>query len=71
MMNAAPVLVVEHVITADDPFGAPWPPDGFVSIVRRLDSGWTVWHRLYLTNPERLPPWRPRGHSQIDGASKD
>jgi hypothetical protein len=22
-----PALVVEHVITADDPFGEPWPPN--------------------------------------------
>jgi hypothetical protein len=54
-----PSFVVEHVITADDPCGEPWPPDGSVSIVRRLDNGWTVWRRLHLTTLDSTQPFRP------------
>jgi hypothetical protein len=36
---------VEHVVTADDPFGEPWPPDGLCSVVRRV-RGFTLWRRL-------------------------
>jgi hypothetical protein len=38
-------LLVEHIVTADDPFGEPWPPDGQFSIVRRA-GGFTKWRRL-------------------------
>jgi len=38
-------LNIEHIITADDPFGEPWPPDGSCSIVRRA-RGFTLWRRL-------------------------
>jgi hypothetical protein len=53
-----PALVIEHIITSDDPTGAPWPPDGSVSIVRRL-GGWTVWRRLHLTILDSTQPLRP------------
>ena len=49
-------LVVEHVITADDPFGEPWPPDGHCSLVRRAANGFSLWRRLRLTE-----------HRAIDG----
>jgi hypothetical protein len=39
--------VIEHIITADDPFGEPWPPDGFCSVVRRA-RGFTLWRRISL-----------------------
>ena len=42
-------LVVEHVITADDLFGEPWPPDGDCSLVRRAANGFSLWRRLRLT----------------------
>jgi hypothetical protein len=38
-------LVIQHIITADDPFGEPWPPDGFCSVVRRA-RGFTLWRRV-------------------------
>jgi hypothetical protein len=38
-------LVIQHIITADDPFGEPWPPDGLCSIVRRA-HGFTLWRRI-------------------------
>jgi hypothetical protein len=42
-------LIIEHLITADDPFGAPWPPDGVCSIVRRA-RGFTLWRRIFLSS---------------------
>jgi hypothetical protein len=47
-MIAPPIFTIELIITSDDPTGAPWPPDGSVSIVRRLKDGWTLWRRLSL-----------------------
>ena len=44
-----PVLVVEYVITADDPFGEPWPPSRNCSLVRRTTNGFSLWRRLRLT----------------------
>jgi hypothetical protein len=43
---STPVLRIEHVITADDPFGEPWPPDGSCSIVRRTSNGFTLWRTI-------------------------
>ena len=43
-------FIIEHVVTADDPFGEPWPPDGLCSIVRRA-RGFTLWRRIFLTSP--------------------
>jgi hypothetical protein len=54
-----PSFVVEHVITADDPCGEPWPPDGSVSIVRRLNNGWTLWRRLHPPDSTEPSPSRP------------
>jgi hypothetical protein len=44
-MNKA-TLIVEHVITADDPFGEPWPPNaaGPWIVVARA-RGFTKWRR--------------------------
>jgi hypothetical protein len=42
----------EYVITADDPFHEPWPPDGACSIVRRARTGFTLWRRLSLALTE-------------------
>jgi hypothetical protein len=41
-----PILHIEHVITADDPFGEPWPPDGSCSVVRRASNGFTLWRTI-------------------------
>jgi hypothetical protein len=41
-------VIIQHVITADDPFGEPWPPDGSCSIVRRA-RGFTLWRRIFLS----------------------
>jgi len=38
-------FIIEHIITADDSFGEPWPPDGFCSVVRRT-RGFTLWRRV-------------------------
>jgi hypothetical protein len=40
-------LVIQHIITCDDPFGDPWPPDGLCSIVNRA-RGFTLWRRVGL-----------------------
>ena len=47
-----------HIITADDQFGEPWPPDGSCSIVRRSSSGFTLWRRIRLseTRAHVTPP---------------
>jgi hypothetical protein len=47
-------LLVEHVITADDPFGEPWPPDGNCSLVRRTANGFSLWRRLRLTEQRAI-----------------
>jgi hypothetical protein len=43
-----PALRVEYVVTADDPYGEPWPPDGNCSLVRRAANGFSLWRRLRL-----------------------
>jgi hypothetical protein len=47
-----------HIITADDPFGEPWPLDGSCSIVRRPSTGFTLWRciRLSETRAHVTPP---------------
>jgi len=55
-------FAIEHVVTADDPFGEPWPPDGSCSIVRRTNNGFTLWRRISQTHASALPP-APRGSS--------
>jgi hypothetical protein len=47
-------LVIQHIITADDPFGEPWPPDGLCSIVRRA-RGFTLWRRVSLQSSSVTP----------------
>jgi hypothetical protein len=62
-MTAAPILRIEHIVSADDPFGEAWPPDGSVSIVRRTGHGFTLWRRISLqtTTPPSIAAARPRG----------
>jgi hypothetical protein len=43
-------LVIQHIVTADDPFGEPWPPDGFCSVVHRA-RGFTLWRRVISSSP--------------------
>jgi len=46
-----PALVVEHVITADDPFGEPWPPNaaGPWLVVARV-RGFTKWRHNRISH---------------------
>jgi len=56
-------LVIQHIITVDDPLGEPWPPDGFCSIVRRA-RGFTLWRRISLKSSSVTPgAASPEGHS--------
>jgi hypothetical protein len=45
-----PHIKILHVVTADDPFGCPWPPsdgcDGW-TIVRQL-CGFTLWRQILI-----------------------
>jgi hypothetical protein len=42
-----PAFVVEHLITADDPFGEPWPPNSAGPwIVVACARGFTKWRRI-------------------------
>jgi len=55
-------MKVEHVVTADDPFGEPWPPDGSCSIVHR-SHGFTLWRRISIqTSP--VTDWRAASGDQ-------
>jgi hypothetical protein len=65
-----PTLTVEHIITSDDPWGAPWPPDGTVSIVRRVDGGWTLWRRIRLSETRAYAP-PPAARGTDGGTAKD
>jgi hypothetical protein len=47
-------LVIQHIVTADDPLGEPWPPDGLCSIVRRA-RGFTLWRRIFLQSSSVTP----------------
>jgi len=48
-------LAIEHIVTADDPFGEPWPPDGACSIVRCSSHGFTLWRRISQTHANASP----------------
>jgi hypothetical protein len=56
--GVAAMIEVAHVITADDAFGEPWPPDGSCSVVRRSSNGFTLWRciRLSVTRAHVTPP---------------
>jgi len=45
---------IEHVVTADDPFGEPWPPDGACSVMRRA-QGFTLWRRFSFKSSSVTP----------------
>lgn len=46
-----PALVVEHVITPDDPLGEPWPPNaaGPWVVVARA-RGFTKWRHITIAH---------------------
>jgi hypothetical protein len=58
-------MAVEHIITADDPFGEPWPPDGSCSVVHR-SYGFTLWRRISIrtTAPSPVTDWRAASGDQ-------
>jgi hypothetical protein len=60
---STPVLRIEHVITADDPLGEPWPPDGSCSIVRRASNGFTLWRTISFGTHASATPPAPRDPS--------
>ena len=62
-----------HIVTADDPFGVSWPPDGSCSIARRSTSGFTLSEtRTYATPPAcaRFISRRQRGHDETSENAK-
>jgi hypothetical protein len=60
-------LIIQHIITADDSFGEPWPPDSFCSVVRRT-RGFTLWRRFFLTSP--ADHWRTSLGDSINARRK-
>jgi hypothetical protein len=45
-------MQIHHVLTADDPFGCPWPPnngDGAVWAVVRRMRGFTLWRSITVS----------------------
>ena len=62
------MIRVIHVITADDPFGEPWPPSSTDNwhVVRRK-HGFTKWRAIQVVQPE--PP--PAGAQSIPGGNRN
>jgi hypothetical protein len=49
-------LKIIRTVTADGPFGEPWPPaDGDGWTVIRRSHGFTVWRKIQITKPDPPP----------------
>jgi hypothetical protein len=48
-----PTLFITNVVTADDPWRQPWPPNepGLWVVVRRLTRDFTLWRQIRPTTP--------------------
>jgi len=54
MITALPTMVIEHAITADDPWHQPWPPNestGLWVLVRPLPHNFSYWRRITIKTP--------------------
>jgi hypothetical protein len=64
-------MKIIHAVTADDPFGEPWPPysDDIWHVVRR-SRGFTVWRAIQPNEPATTAtPDRPIHRRHTKGTS--
>jgi hypothetical protein len=62
------VIKITRVITADDPFGEPWPPHSTHSWhVAHRSRDFTVWRAIEVVQPE--PP--PAGAQSTYGGNRN
>ena len=61
------MMQIQHIVTADDPFGEPWPPSdaGLWCVVRRV-RGFTIWRSIQLASE---PP--PSNAQSICGSKSE